>query len=72
VALSIVHRPDSRVVPMRLASRDSLSALASAWQATQEPTVRPFARAAASPPADASASDDGAEPSYWPDGPSAA
>jgi hypothetical protein len=58
---------------MRPSSRDGLGALAAAWQATQGPTVRPFARVVATAPAaDAPRSERGAEPPYWPDGPSAA
>jgi hypothetical protein len=73
VALSLVPRSDARAIAMRPSSRDGLGALAAAWRATQQPaTVRTFARAATTPPADASASDAGDEPPYWPDGPSAA
>jgi hypothetical protein len=64
---------DARVIAMRPSSRDGLGALAAAWQASQGPTVRPFARVAAAPPADAPrAGRVAAEPPYWPDGPSAA
>jgi hypothetical protein len=70
VALSLVPGSEARTVAMRPSSRDGLSALAAAWRATREPTVRPFARVA--PPAEASPKDAGDEPPYWPDGPSAA
>ena len=70
MALSLVSRSGPRTTAMRPSSRDALRALAAAWQATQESTVRPFPRVVA--PADARASDGGDEPPYWPDGPSAA
>jgi hypothetical protein len=79
VPLSLVPRSDARAIAMRPSSRDGLGALAAAWRATQQPTtVRTFARVAATtPPADtstpdASTSETGDEPPYWPDGPSAA
>ena len=72
MALSLVPRADARVIAMRPSSRDGLGALAAAWRATQQPTVRPFARVAGTPPADAPPSAAGDEPPYWPDGPSAA
>ena len=73
VALTNFPRPEARVLSMRPSSRDGLYALASAWQASNESNVRPFAR----PSAPASAGSDQAAaasepPPYWPDGPSAA
>jgi len=72
VAASIVPLSDSRVIAMRPSSREGLGALAAAWQATQGPTVRPFARVAVTPAPDAPRSERVAEPPYWPDGPAAA
>jgi hypothetical protein len=73
VALTNFPRPEARVLSMRPSSRDGLYALASAWQASNESNVRPFAR----PSSPASSSADkgvstGEPPQYWPDGPSAA
>ena len=73
VALTHFPRREARVLSMRPAARDGLYALASAWQASNESNVRPFAR----PSAPASAGSDqgtttGDQPPYWPDGPSAA
>ena len=71
MALSLVSRSDGRrTTAMGPTSRDGLRALATAWRATQEPTLRPVARV--TPPAAAPPSAAGDEPSYWPDGPSAA
>jgi len=72
VAASIVPHSDSRVIAMRPSSRDGLGALAAAWQATQGPSVRPFARVTTTPAPDAPRSEPVAEPPYWPDGPAAA
>jgi hypothetical protein len=73
VALTIVPRPEARVLSMRPSSRDGLYALASAWQASNGSNIRPFARPStpSSAGADQRASDADASP-YWPDGPSAA
>jgi hypothetical protein len=73
MALSTDTRSGARILTMRPASRDGLYALASAWQASTEPCVRPFRRpsapAATAPDAADASTHDG--PS-WPDGPSAA
>ena len=69
MALSLVARSEGRTA-MGPPSRDGLRALAAAWRATQEPTVRPVARVVS--PAGAPPSTAGDEPAYWPDGPSAA
>ena len=73
MALSTDSRSGARILTMRPASRAGLYALASAWQASSEPSVRPFRRPSAPAPtapegADASSDD----PPCWPDGPSAA
>ena len=73
MASSTFPRTAARILPMRPSSRDGLYALASAWQASSEPQVRPFRRSTSpappsSGPADASPDDS----PYWPDGPSAA
>lgn len=70
MALSLVPRSEGRTTAMGPPSRDGLRALAAAWSATQQPTVRPGARAV--PPAGTAPSNAGDEPAYWPDGPSAA
>jgi hypothetical protein len=70
VALSLVSRSDARTSRMRPSSRDGLRALATAWRATQEPTMRPVAGVV--PPSDKPSSAAGDESPYWPDGPSAA
>jgi hypothetical protein len=72
VALSIVPRTEARILTMRPSSRDGLYALASAWQASTESNVRPFARPAARPAAAPDETAAAPEPPYWPDGPSAA
>jgi hypothetical protein len=73
VALSNDSRTGARILAMRPSSRDGLYALATAWQATHEPNVRPFRRIVAPTSPAASGSDPSAdEPPYWPDGPSAA
>ena len=74
MALTIVPAPEARVLSMRPSSRDGLYALASAWQASNESNVRPFARPAAGlrPSADQPGSAAAEPPPYWPDGPSAA
>ena len=64
-------RPEARVLAMRPSPRGGLYTLASAWQASNEPNVRPFARPTAAAPGEPESSSD-AEPPYWPDGPSAA
>lgn len=65
-------RPENRVVAMRPSTRGGLYTLASAWQATHESNVRPFARPSTpATPGEGESSGD-AEPPYWPDGPSAA
>jgi hypothetical protein len=58
---------------MRTSTRESLYALAAAWQASTGSNVCPFTRPASSRSsrADAATTTD-AEPPYWPDGPSAA
>jgi hypothetical protein len=73
MALSTDSRSGARILTMRPPARDGLYALASAWHASTEPSVRPFRRpsapvATAPSGADASADD----PPCWPDGPSAA
>lgn len=73
MALSTDSRSGARILTMRPASRDGLYALASAWQASTERSVRPFRRPsepAATAPEGADASSD--DPPCWPDGPSAA
>jgi len=73
MALSTDSRTGARILTMRPASRDGLYALAAAWQASTEPSVRPFRRPSApasSAPGGADASSD--DSPYWPDGPSAA
>ena len=73
MALAIVPRPAARVLTMRPASRDGLYALASAWQASTDSNVRPFARPASPSGASGEPADAASEPPpYWPDGPSAA
>jgi hypothetical protein len=65
-------RHEARVLAMRPSPRGGLYTLASAWQATHESNVRPFARPTTpANPGEAESSVD-AEPPYWPDGPSAA
>lgn len=72
MALTIVPRPEARVLSMRPSSRDGLYALASAWQASTGSNIRPFARPSApSAGADQRTADGDGSP-YWPDGPSAA
>jgi hypothetical protein len=72
VSLTIFPRPELRGAT-RPASRDGLYALASAWRATTETNIRPFARPAARPAAAAGDGDATApETPYVPDGPSAA
>ena len=73
MSLEIFPRREARVLAMRRSSRDGLYALASAWQASTESNVRPFARPAA-PAADGDAAGSSAPepPPYWPDGPTAA
>jgi hypothetical protein len=73
MALSTDPRAGARILTMRPASRDGLYALASAWQTSAHPSVRPFRR----PGAPAATAPDGADASSddaprWPDGPSAA
>ena len=75
MALTLVPR----AIPLRPASRDGLRGLAAAWRVTQAPVEgRPAVRVVTAPTAgwlsdtDASLSETGAEPPYWPDGPSAA
>ena len=75
MALTLVPR----AFPLRPASRDGLRGLAAAWRVTQAPAAgRPVVRVAAAPAdaslsdTDASLSETGVEPPYWPDGPSAA
>ncbi len=70
MALSLVSRSGARTTTLRPSSRDGLRTLAAAWQATQEPTVRPAPRLV--PAAEARPTDGPDEPPYWPDGPSAA
>ena len=73
MALSTDSRSGARILTMRPASRAGLYALASAWQASTEPSVRPFRRPgapAATAPEGADTSSD--DPPCWPDGPSAA
>jgi hypothetical protein len=73
MALSSETRTGARILAMRPSSRDGLYALATAWQATHEPSVRPFRRVVAQSTPVSSSSDPSAdEPPYWPDGPSAA
>jgi hypothetical protein len=72
VALSLIHRSDSRVPAARSSSRHALHLLASAWQGSkgeqrQVPTPMSTSLPDASRPVA-----DAAEPPYWPDGPSAA
>jgi hypothetical protein len=72
MALSTESRTGARILAMRPASRDGLYALAAAWQASSQPSVRPFRRPSApasSAPRSEASSDD---PPCWPDGPSAA
>jgi hypothetical protein len=73
MAPSSDSRTGARILTMRPASRDGLYALASAWQASTESSVRPFRR----PSAPAATAPDGTDASgddapCWPDGPSAA
>jgi hypothetical protein len=73
VSLTIVPRPEARILSMRPSSRDGLYALASAWQASNGSNIRPFARPStpsSSGGDQAAAVADGSP--YWPDGPSAA
>ncbi len=73
MALTIVPRPEARILSMRPSSRDGLYALASAWQASNGSNIRPFARPStpSSPGSDQGAAGADSSPS-WPDGPSAA
>jgi hypothetical protein len=73
MALSTDSRTGARILAMRPASRDGLYALASAWQASIDPNVRPIRRpiaADSSAPRGADAASD--DSPWWPDGPSAA
>jgi hypothetical protein len=74
VALTNSPRPEGRVLSMRPSSREGLYALASAWQASNQSNVRPFARPSA--PVVPGGKDQGSvapePPPYWPDGPTAA
>ncbi|MEO5820797.1 MAG: hypothetical protein ABIT71_09845 [Vicinamibacteraceae bacterium] len=71
MSLAIFPRPVARLTTRP--SRDGLYTLASAWHASNDSNVRPFARPAAPAAADATPVADAAEPPpYWPDGPSAA
>lgn len=73
MALSTDSRTSARILAMRPSSRDGLHALAAAWQASQEPSIRPFRRPAAPASAGTGAADASTDdPPYWPDGPSAA
>ena len=72
VALTNFPRPEARVLSMRPSSRDGLYALASAWQASNESNVRPFARPSAPAVGRPRQGASGDQPPYWPDGPSAA
>lgn len=73
MALTIVPRPEARVLSMRPSSRDGLYALASAWQASTGSNIRPFARPSTPSSSGGEQSAEGADGSpYWPDGPSAA
>jgi hypothetical protein len=64
-------RPEARVLAMRPSPRGGLYTLASAWQASNESNVRPFAKPSAAAAGEPEASSE-PEPPYWPDGPSAA
>lgn len=75
MALTLVPR----AIALRPSSRDGLRGLAAAWRVTQAPAAgRPAPRVVTAPAGaslsdtDASLSETGAEPPYWPDGPSAA